>query len=52
MEACNKVCITETSCGKYVNSANIMFILDTTDVVLVVQQGYFGDDFKMYDFAK
>ena len=48
----NEVCISETSRGKYVNSVNIMLILYTLDAVLVAQQVYFGDDFKMYDFAK
>ena len=34
------------------NSVDITLILDTSDVVLVVEQVYFGNDFKMYDFAK
>ena len=30
------MCIPETYCGKYVNSVNIMLILDTLEVMLAV----------------
>ena len=34
------------------NSVNITLILYTPDVVVVMLQVYFRNDFKMYDFAK
>ena len=47
------MCVSETSRGKYVSSVHVRLITNIyIDIMLVVPQANFGDDFNMYDFAK